>query len=239
MGGARITYEHEGAVTPREIEPFLLGSCMAVVLHMRCTPVLHAAALVRDTHGFLVCGKSGAGKSTTSARLVLRGAQILSDDVSVLSGEESFEMLPGYPQSKLLPDAFGSLEMHGRATRPLPFESDKLGVDLSRDFASAPVPLRAIFLLRIVDGEPARVRRVAPQVALSALFRLIYRREFLDSAGNAAAMTALGRLVAQVPVHHLGRPADEDSTDFVVRTIEGIMADLAQTPVDDGELRHG
>lgn len=221
--GKSITYAAAGTVSAGQIEPYLLGSCMAAILHQRGMPVLHAASVVKHGGAFAISGPSGAGKSTTTTRLVSRGAQILSDDLTVFSNDPVTQVLRGYPQSKLKHDAFAALGSAEYQARNLPVETGKVGVDLRESFASAPAPLRAIFLLRPIEKSTPSVMQLEPSTALSALVPMVYRRIFLSKAEFAVILSFLTNIVARIPVFHIGRPTNADSTGFVVSAVEDVM----------------
>ncbi|HYP07126.1 MAG TPA: hypothetical protein VER03_12920 [Bryobacteraceae bacterium] len=75
------------------------------LIHQRGDVPLHASAVMRPVDGMvlLIAGASGAGKSTTAAALVQRGWQVLNDDVSRLTFEDTEGVLvwPGFQSLKL------------------------------------------------------------------------------------------------------------------------------------------
>ena len=48
-----------------------------------CLP-MHGSTVLEGGVATLICGPAGAGKSTTAARMLVRGAQLISDDLSVV-----------------------------------------------------------------------------------------------------------------------------------------------------------
>jgi len=82
--GASITIElRENADLP-SVRLFLLTNAMAAVLHQRNKVALHAGAIQTEKGLVVICGESGAGKSTTICALQQKGYKIFVDDVLVL-----------------------------------------------------------------------------------------------------------------------------------------------------------
>ena len=79
--GASITIElRENADLP-SVRLFLLTNAMAAVLHQRNKVALHAGAIQTEKGLVVICGDSGAGKSTTISALQQKGYKIFVDDV--------------------------------------------------------------------------------------------------------------------------------------------------------------
>lgn len=62
---------------------FLEGPVLSLVNNCYMTP-LHAACVQRDGHGVLLCGDSGAGKSSLSYACAMRGWTFIADDACCL-----------------------------------------------------------------------------------------------------------------------------------------------------------
>ncbi len=85
---------------------FLEAMALELIVSLYMTP-FHAACVARDGRGVLLCGDSGAGKSSLSYACARRGWSFLSDDASYLLRRRAEERLIfGHPHRvRLRPDA--------------------------------------------------------------------------------------------------------------------------------------
>lgn len=135
---------------------------------------LHACGLALRGRGVLLCGASGAGK-TTSARLWKRrrpGTEVLSDDRIVVTAEGRGFRAHGTP-------------WHGSGRYALP----------------ASRPLAAVFFLRHAGTSLAR--RLDRAAAAGELFARCFPPPW-DPRGIATALRACDRLASRVPCFDLG-----------------------------------
>jgi len=87
---------------------FLEGMALELIVSLHLTP-FHAACVARNGRGVLLCGDSGAGKSSLSYACARRGWTYLSDDASYLIRNRAGERIVlGHPHRvRLRPDAPG------------------------------------------------------------------------------------------------------------------------------------
>lgn len=85
---------------------FLEGMALEMIVSLHCTP-FHAACVARNGRGVLLCGDSGAGKSSLSYACARRGWTYLSDDASYLLRHTAADRIVlGHPHRvRLRPDA--------------------------------------------------------------------------------------------------------------------------------------
>ena len=116
---------------------------------MSVSETVHASCVAIDGRGVLILGRSGAGKSDLTMRLIDRGAMLVSDDYTLLRAVE------GRVVASPPPNIAGTIEMRGVGIVERPFASDvpiALAVDLdlppermpepvTRDFAGMAVPV--------------------------------------------------------------------------------------------------
>ena len=115
---------------------------------------IHAAALARPEGGILLLGMSGAGKSTMTASLGHAGWDILSDDISVLWGQEELLLAPAAQGVCVWPASREGINLPIERCRPMPAYDGKTHFVPDGEPATAPVPLRALVFLKR-EGEVA------------------------------------------------------------------------------------
>lgn len=225
--GRRIFYAADAGADERLVDAYLLGSCLGAVLHQRGRAVLHGAAVTSNERAFAICGKSGAGKSTTAAHLLAHGPQLLSDDLTVLADSAEPVVLPGYPQSKLTREALARLGGDCAGFPPAPGDRGKVAVPREVAFCDSPRPLSGVFVIERMDAAEPRIVRLTPAQALAPLLRHTYRRHYVVASRAERHLSQWAHVARKVPVFLIVRPRDTDSTGFVVSAIRERIAQLA------------
>jgi len=202
--GTRIGCSWRPPMTLEDTATYLLGPVLGMVLRLRGLTCLHASAVSLGGRALLLCGRAGAGKSTTAAALAARGHRVLADDVVALErGAGGFEVRSAYPHLRLWPDAVHGL-YGGAAELPrLTPNWEKRFLDLAGAgaFAPGPLPLAAVYLLEVRERHQApRIEPVAPALAMLALIANTYVGWVPDHAAQGRDLALYGRLAREVPV---------------------------------------
>jgi serine kinase of HPr protein (carbohydrate metabolism regulator) len=96
---------------------------------------LHASCVVREGRAILISGRSGSGKSDLALRLIDRGANLVSDDYTIVR-RVGGKLLASAP-----PNIAGKIEIRGIGIVELPAADDAevcMMVDLNRDVERMP-----------------------------------------------------------------------------------------------------
>lgn len=155
----------------------LLHDVMAGVLRHRGDLVLHANAVVTGAGAGAVAisGVSGAGKSTTTARLLESGGALITDDLTVLRAVPGggVAVQPGIGEIHLTDEAVRAL---GVDTADLPRYQwrAKAAVPFHAVMVSEPQPLRDIYLLTVADVPEVRLTQQTGAGLFDALQDCIY-----------------------------------------------------------------
>ena len=107
---------------------------------------LHTSCVAKDGTAILISGRSGAGKSDLTLRLVDRGASLVSDDYTIVR-RVSGRLLASAPANIL-----GKLEVHGLGILDFETTTDVpvgLFVDLDRQAERLPDPIVSIVVAGI------------------------------------------------------------------------------------------
>ncbi len=217
VDGGAIYVQPPANMSRESLCAYLLNPVLALCVRLRGGTCLHASAVGVAGEALLFVAPSGSGKSTLAYEFARQGSTILSDDVSVLteSADGRLCVAPAYPHLRLW--SWTVEELHGSADA-LPLiapDWDKRYVDLDDvryDFASAPLPVRAVFLLEGFSSAISIVT-VTPTAALMSLMGNTYLNYMLDSIMRADDFRWLSRLTTTVPVYSLVRPADMTRVD--------------------------
>lgn len=157
------------------------------VLAQRDTLVIHSAGVAQAGQGYILFGRSGAGKTTSCRLLRARAAQSPGDAHAILSDELNAVDLRALAPGVLL--------------QPMPFAGD-FGHDT---LSSEPVPLRRIYAL--VQAPEARVSACARAEALA---RVVAACPFVnaDPFESDSVFARAERLLAAVTLRKLHFPKD-------------------------------
>ena len=155
---------------------------------------LHAASLVKDGAGLLLCGEPGAGKSTLSLQLVDAGFQYAGDDVALIESDGTACGIPfaltlkegSWEWLSVLQSNWDGVTHHradGAQVRYLPISNAHNG-SLSVGWI--------IFLNRVAEGSP----ELTALDQLDSMKRLIEGAFAADGKLSQAGFSALKRIVS-------------------------------------------
>ncbi len=199
---------------------------LPLVIQVRGTQVLHASAVEAPPGIILLCGFSGAGKSSLAFGLGRSGYRVWADDALAFESEGPSSMAHPLPfRIRLLPDAadyFMAAREGGGGKVTLP--------EHEGDRPSGSRPIAAGFLLDGARGEVGAQGRVqAAPISSTETFRRILPHGYFfhaveDSAATRRVVEAYLELAARVPFFRLargeGRGGVAERIDAVVRQIE-------------------
>ena len=221
--GSQVQYALLEDSAQRFLEPYLTSLAVSAALLQRGEEPLHATCVTVKDRTIALFGDSGMGKSTLASYLVAKGARLLSDDVLRIDFVAGRPVVyPGPARLKLRSDSVRQCLPKTRATGQWNPASQKLIYDVSDShYEGGPVPLDAIYNLRLLEGATPHVQCVALQGA----------EKF--SAICAATMNALletpdrmrrqfrfaERLTQAAPVYDLYFPRDYAALDQVAAAI--------------------
>lgn len=166
----------------------------------------------------LLTGPGGVGKSTLTAVLLARGAQLVADDIALLEPGEPPSVRPGFGRLKLWEDALAHV---GRDPEGLPRvhpEHTKRG--LAVPCVQEARPLRAVLVLG--RGELV-VRPCTGGEAVRALLPQARVPELLHGPAEVTWLAACGALARSTAVLEVGIPGPLDALESVAATIEAAV----------------
>ncbi len=163
---------------------------------------LHAAAVEVDGGAVLLAAPGGHGKTTLALAFHRYGYRVLSEDLACCRVADAPAVLPGPALLRVRRDVFDAPPpgTHLVAAGP---DRVWLALDLDARRDGAPVPLRAIVLLRRSERE-IRIAPLPAPLALADLWALAFRLP--TDAGRAMVFRRLARLTDKVPVWNMFRP---------------------------------
>jgi hypothetical protein len=220
-------------LTQEDLVTYLVGPVLGFVLRRCGVLVLHASSFSKDGFAFALCGRAGAGKSTTAAALALQGCPIQSEDITALRERDDFyRAASGYPRVNLWPESacnlFGSPKALPKITPN--WEKRYLPLDgAMAHFESQERQLAAVYLLgpRSSNRDAPRIEDVSPREAALLLVQNTYMNYLLDKEQRASEFDAIARLVSGTAVRLLIPHSHPEKIGSMCELLQTDCADIA------------
>ena len=165
--------------TKANIELYLNGSTYGAILHQRKIMPLHGSCFVHNKKGIMLCGDSGAGKSSLTAAFVLDGSEFLTDDVTpILFTENKAFIWTLSDRIKLWEDSLLQLAQKKDGLHQIDPETEKFYFPMET-YKDSKFPLDQIFLIEPYDALAIKFEEIKGYEKVLALRKEIYRLEYL------------------------------------------------------------
>lgn len=212
-----------------EIRLHVLGTGMGIILHQRGIHPLHGSSIVYQNHAYIFSGSSTSGKSSLAAAFAKKGYKILSDDISVITVNETgiFEVQPGIPHIKIWKDVQDVLNFPNVKKKVRP-QLEKYYISHQIEFHDNPVPLEAVIVLNIKRSEGIEFSKVSGVEKFNSLRDNTFRIRIMDSSGHTEShFHTFSKLANSVELYKIKRASIplniKELADFIEQKI--ILAD--------------
>lgn len=232
-----IVETHEG-IADHLVSQAFLGLVMSIVLERRKLLCLHASAVNVQGRAALFLGDKGAGKSTTSGAMLMRGHLPVTDDLvavdNTLDDRQTPVIRPGFACMKLWPDSIEALALRPQdSDRLIHPQTDKVQKRMPVAIPDRVVPIGAIFVLqRGADVTRTHATRLPAHEALQMILRYTFMARYGESRLGrdhlVLHMKRCAAVVAKAPVFTLNIRADLTDLEALTEEIARItMRDAA------------
>ncbi len=231
QGGALVIVEPETDVLEEDLQPFLTGPLLSVLLHQRGCLVLHASAVAINDEAVIFLGAKGYGKSTLAAHLQVRGHRLISDDiVPVDFADDRVLTVPGYPRIKLFEDSITAVGADS-ANLPLIHKFvEKRSFQCAENFSTEPVVLRGVYVL--AENEEVFLENLSPADAFIEVTKHTYLNRYLEALNCLPEhFRQCQKLIQSIPVFKLNRPHNFMAMNEVCATLENHIHGLVSENV--------
>lgn len=218
--GQRILIEKELDATFLDVKQFLLGSCLGMIMLQRDMIAIHGGTIAMNGKGLIITGNRGAGKSTLTSALRLKGYPLVADDVSAM---KSLMVQPAYPQQKVCEDMMDNLGYHPSHYKHINLDEKIKYLIPTRDqFSYNPVPLQGVIELVLDEAiDHIEIEELKGSEKLMTIYNNIYRIEMKICAGiNPTFFKQCVQLTSEVPVYRMKRPTGKWTVDHQIKWIE-------------------
>jgi len=223
--GKEIILDIKDKSDEKSLRLFLLTNGLAAILHQRNKVLLHAGAIQTDKGLIVICGESGAGKSTTLQYLRQHGYKVFADDVLVLEESENvtIKAFASYPVLKLWDDSFEKLGIESVSEeQKLREHISKYRLSIQEEFSTAPQPIHALFQLQKDEEiQEPKLKSLKGFEAFNALHLQLYRTAQLNTPEkNELAFTLINKLIEKATVYQITRPSSTNTLGQIKSLIE-------------------
>jgi hypothetical protein len=224
--GCEVVVDAPLNFAPDVLRAYILGTAMAFILRQRGLLVLHASCVARGDMAIAFLGGSGWGKSTLASAFHQQGYRLITDDVMAMRLDTDIpQVVPSFPEVKLLPDAMAAVGAGTEAMPMLQALSHKHIQRLESRFALGPVPLKQLFVLQ--SGEINHIQPVLRAQAFSELIQHSRAAKMLhDETCKIQHFHQCSRLAKDVPMAYLQRPRSLDRLPQLIKFIESHLKTL-------------
>jgi hypothetical protein len=206
---------------------YCLSNVFAAILFQRHVFPLHAAALKIDNKLVLICGDSGAGKSSLQASLLSRGVKIFSDDVCVpyLTSSGEVFMHPSYPLMKFWRDTLSYFPFLGEPDLQLRPNYEKYGFFFHDEFQEKALsPSLVFFLEKSSLISELHLREIKGVELFQKLNSNVYRGEFLGKLDlRMSHFDLFSKLANQLQGYVIERPDSINTINELSDKVEEII----------------
>lgn len=223
--GENITIECYGDIKLDDIKLYLLGSCLGIVLLEKDKLPIHGGSININNKGIILMGNKGAGKSTLTSALRLKGYNLISDDISVVEKCNGYIIKSGYPRQKLCEDAMSKLGYVKEKFETIIVDNKvKYTIPAEDKFINKDSDLNTIFYLSTGNVENVKCIELKGKEKLEILIENIYRIEVFRALGiQSKHIKQYLDIVKQIPMYKIERPKKGFTINEQIKLIENII----------------
>lgn len=217
--GSKITYSLKEGGNPEYLRTYILGWGMSMLALQRGILAIHCSAVANERGAVLICGESGAGKSTMTTAFLDKGYRLMADDMAFVETRPGDKAMvsPAFPYQKL---CRGAALAQGYSLDELIYideDKDKFLVPYKGKFDFTAVPVRGMLVLGVIGGDEVIVREMSGVNRFHMVINNLFLRNLL---GEQKYEPRTGQLclnmAAVVPVAFIGRPVGQDTVHEVI-----------------------
>ncbi len=226
--GNSIVYETRDGYTPEMLASWLLGFAFSMILLERKTLAIHCSAVCKKGDGsdgdvILISGRSGAGKSSLTKKLMEQGYKLMADDVAAVRCDDEVKVYPAFPYQKLCRNEVDKRELDYEDLIYIDEDKDKFLVPVGDAFADVPGKIKCMVFIVVEDVPEVQVQKLSGLDQMMAIkqnmFLTILHGSWLNSPD---VLNMCLKMAGSCPVYVVIRPREGDSLDAIAQAVNGI-----------------
>lgn len=193
-----------------ELELYLNSTVYGAILQQRRTLSLHGSCFNYDDKNIMICGESGAGKSSLTVAFCLSGGKFITDDVSPILFEQGKpHVLALTDRIKLWDDSLIQLDINKDGLVKILEDTEKFYYTIQKEPADIYL-LNRVFILEIHDQSDVEFEVLKGVEKLTMLRNQVFRLEILKGMPENETLffQQLADLSSMVSVTRIKRPKD-------------------------------
>lgn len=221
--GNSINVEYSSEARPEEINLFLLGSALGVVLYKKNYLPLHASAIETEKGCVFFSGDSGMGKSTTLNSFIKRGYKMISDDVVALNIIDNIiNIYPSFPRVKIWEDAADKLGIDTSNLRQIYRDMNKFSNPINDDTFSDKVSKPYIFYeINKTESNEIYIEQVEGLEKIKVLYKNTYRPYYISNLNKQKQhFEQISTLAENLIIKKVYRPENINSMHQITELLE-------------------
>ena len=217
-----VIIERLDAVQDEDISIFLLGFCFGFLISLHDCFALHGSAVKIDDTCVMFIGESGAGKSTTAAKLISKGYKLIADDICLITFDKEGAALvhPAYPQLKLWEDSAENLKYDTQVLKTVSNNHKKFRVPSKNVFELNPIPLKSIYYLEPTEYDSFSIKELKGFDKVIACTQNTYNRRAILILGlEKKHFDFCTKIASKIKINKINRSNNLNLIDEMVNQI--------------------
>lgn len=226
--GNEIAYQPKEEYTPEGLSPWLLGYAIGMLLIQRKMLPIHCSAVCTENadgnmEAILISGRSGAGKSSLTRKLLENGYKFMADDVAAVKCSEEALVYPAFPFQKLVRNEVEKRKLDKKDLIYIDEDKDKYLVPVRSVFSDIPAKLKCMLYLMEADVAEVQIRKLSGLEQLM-LVRMMICINGLSGAwqNDKAVLNMCLEVAGKCSVYIISRPKNVDSVDAIAKIVKEI-----------------
>ena len=177
--GNYIEVSPYGIFKKQALELYLNSTVYAAILHQRKILALHGSCFNYQYNNIMICGDSGAGKSSLTVAFCLNGGTFITDDISPVTFTSDKPYILSLSDTiKLWEDSLAQLNIKKEGLVKILDDADKFYFPVKKE-ATGTFLLSLLFVLEVTDKAVVEFEEIKGVEKLNLLRSQIYRLEML------------------------------------------------------------
>lgn len=177
-GNNVLIHPHENS-DEASIKLFLNGSVLGAVLHQRGLIPFHGSTFLYEGKGVMICGQSGAGKSSTTAAFCQKDATFINDDITPVNiTKEATTIIPIKTRIKLWDDSLKKLDIENTSFDKIRPTLDKFYLPNDAVFQEEQ-ELHHVIILGKHNKDEYKSNELEGMAKFNTLRKQVYRKMYL------------------------------------------------------------
>jgi hypothetical protein len=207
--GNEVEYVPVPGSSKEALELYLNGSVYGAILHQRQILPLHGSSIIENNTGVIICGDSGAGKSSLAVAFCLEGSEFMTDDITPVIFKKGMpQILAMSDRIKLWDHSLEQLNLGKEGLKSISPGADKFYFPLESSKTES-YPLKIIFILDLQIQSGTTFVEINGAEKVMAIRNEVYRPEYLKGmhANEPVFFHKIIEISREVKVFRISRPA--------------------------------